>query len=138
MIDCATRKIAGWAMDDNYKTPLISRPRRAAHSLATPKPALQADYSEFGQPDRVGGDRGDPRYQAAHDNTRVRQQEQIPGVTPLERAFRTLQPGKEATSAARPQWLINARPVKGPEPCARVSGQPAESCGHRLVSRSPQ
>lgn len=23
VIDCATRKIAGWAMDDNYKTPLI-------------------------------------------------------------------------------------------------------------------
>lgn len=25
VIDCATRKIVGWAMDDNYKTPLISR-----------------------------------------------------------------------------------------------------------------
>ena len=24
VIDCATRKIVGWAMDDNYKTPLIS------------------------------------------------------------------------------------------------------------------
>jgi transposase InsO family protein len=23
VIDCATRKIIGWAMDDNYKTPLI-------------------------------------------------------------------------------------------------------------------
>jgi len=23
VIDCATRKIVGWAMDDNYKTPLI-------------------------------------------------------------------------------------------------------------------
>ena len=28
VIDCATRKIVGWAMDDNYKTPLISRPSR--------------------------------------------------------------------------------------------------------------
>jgi transposase InsO family protein len=24
VIDCATRKVAGWAMDDNYRTPLIS------------------------------------------------------------------------------------------------------------------
>ena len=24
VIDCATRKVAGWAMDDNYKTPLIT------------------------------------------------------------------------------------------------------------------
>ena len=27
VIDCATRKIVGWAMDDNYKTPLISSDR---------------------------------------------------------------------------------------------------------------
>ena len=26
VIDCATRKLVGWAMDDNYKTPLISEP----------------------------------------------------------------------------------------------------------------
>jgi putative transposase len=25
VIDCATRKVVGWAMDDNYKTPLITR-----------------------------------------------------------------------------------------------------------------
>jgi len=24
VIDCATRMIVGWAMDDNYKTPLIT------------------------------------------------------------------------------------------------------------------
>ena len=24
VIDCATRKIVGWAMDDNYRTPLIT------------------------------------------------------------------------------------------------------------------
>jgi putative transposase len=37
VIDCATRKIVGWAMDDNYKTPLISRAiRMAAHNLDLP------------------------------------------------------------------------------------------------------
>jgi putative transposase len=24
VIDCATRKVVGWAMDDNYRTPLIT------------------------------------------------------------------------------------------------------------------
>jgi putative transposase len=38
VIDCATRKIAGWAMDDNYKTPLISRAiRMAARNLDLPE-----------------------------------------------------------------------------------------------------
>ena len=38
VIDCATRKIAGWAMDDNYKTPLISRAiEMAARNLDLPR-----------------------------------------------------------------------------------------------------
>jgi transposase InsO family protein len=41
VIDCATRKIVGWAMDDNYKTPLISRAiRMAAHNLDLPAGAI--------------------------------------------------------------------------------------------------
>ena len=28
VIDCATRKVIGWAMDDNYRTPLIARRSR--------------------------------------------------------------------------------------------------------------
>jgi putative transposase len=41
VIDCATRKIAGWAMDDNYKTPLISRAiRMAARNLDLPGGAI--------------------------------------------------------------------------------------------------
>ena len=41
VIDCATRKIAGWAMDDNYKTPLISRAiRMAARNLDLPDGAI--------------------------------------------------------------------------------------------------
>ena len=30
VIDCATRKIVGWAMDDNYRTPLITKAIRMA------------------------------------------------------------------------------------------------------------
>ena len=41
VIDCATRKIVGWAMDDNYKTPLISRAiGMAARNLDLPEGAV--------------------------------------------------------------------------------------------------
>jgi putative transposase len=41
VIDCATRKIVGWAMDDNYKTPLIiSAIKMAARNLKLPKDAV--------------------------------------------------------------------------------------------------
>jgi len=41
VIDCATRKIVGWAMDDNYKTPLISRAiQMAAANLGLPNDAI--------------------------------------------------------------------------------------------------
>ena len=38
VIDCATRKLVGWAMDDNYKTPLISDAiKMAARNWTCPK-----------------------------------------------------------------------------------------------------
>lgn len=41
VIDCATRKIVGWAMDDNYKTPLIVEAiRMAARNLDLPEDAI--------------------------------------------------------------------------------------------------
>jgi putative transposase len=41
VIDCATRKIVGWAMDDNYKTPLIiDAIRMAARNLDLPEGAV--------------------------------------------------------------------------------------------------
>jgi transposase InsO family protein len=39
VIDCATRKVVGWAMDDNYKTPLII----AAIEMAARNVSLPAD-----------------------------------------------------------------------------------------------
>ena len=50
VIDCATRKIVGWAMDDNYKTPLISRAiEMAANNLTLPEGAIfHSDYAEVG------------------------------------------------------------------------------------------
>jgi putative transposase len=41
VIDCATRKMVGWAMDDNYKTPLISDAiKMAARNLNLPRGAI--------------------------------------------------------------------------------------------------
>ena len=41
VIDCATRKVAGWAMDDNYRTPLItSAVTMAARNLDLPADAV--------------------------------------------------------------------------------------------------
>jgi len=41
VIDCATRKCVGWAMDDNYKTPLIIRAiEMAARNLDLPAGAI--------------------------------------------------------------------------------------------------
>src|SRR5262249_2054350 len=41
VIDCATRKVAGWAMDDNYKTPLITAAiEMAARNLNLPEGAV--------------------------------------------------------------------------------------------------
>ena len=41
VIDCATRKCVGWAMDDNYRTPLITRAiTMAARNLRLPEGAV--------------------------------------------------------------------------------------------------
>ncbi len=41
VIDCATRKVVGWAMDDNYRTPLItSAIEMAARNLGLPADAV--------------------------------------------------------------------------------------------------
>ena len=41
VIDCATRMIIGWAMDDNYKTPLITKAARmAARNVDLPEGAI--------------------------------------------------------------------------------------------------
>ncbi|HZV08944.1 MAG TPA: hypothetical protein VFF94_04275, partial [Novosphingobium sp.] len=38
---CATRKVAGWAMDDNYKTPLITAAiEMAARNVGLPEGAI--------------------------------------------------------------------------------------------------
>jgi transposase InsO family protein len=41
VIDCATRRVIGWAMDDNYRTPLITKAiRMAARNVSLPDGAI--------------------------------------------------------------------------------------------------
>jgi transposase InsO family protein len=41
VIDCSTRKVVGWAMDDNYRTPLIATAiEMAARNLSLPAGAV--------------------------------------------------------------------------------------------------
>ena len=54
VIDCATRKMVGWAMDDSYKTPLISDAiKMAARNLDLPEGAIF--HSDRGSNRRVQG-----------------------------------------------------------------------------------
>ena len=54
VIDCATRKMVGWAMDDNYKTPLITRDQDGGPQRRPPgrsdipqRPRQQLHVGEF-------------------------------------------------------------------------------------------
>jgi putative transposase len=41
VIDCATRKVVGWAVDDNYRTPLITAAiTMAARNVEPPADAI--------------------------------------------------------------------------------------------------
>jgi putative transposase len=50
VIDCATRKCVGWAVDDNYRTPLITAAvKMAARNIDLPDGAIfHSDYAEVG------------------------------------------------------------------------------------------
>ena len=57
VIDCHTKELVGWAMDDNYKTPLIQKAIEMAarnHQLAG-KAIFHSDYAEVCVKPRVGG-----------------------------------------------------------------------------------
>ena len=59
VIDCATRKVIGWAMGDNYKTPLITAAiEMAARNIEIPR---RCDLSfRSGQQLHLGRVRGGP------------------------------------------------------------------------------
>jgi transposase InsO family protein len=123
VIDCATRKIIGWAMDDNYKTPLISSAiRMAARHLALPAGAVfhsdrGSNYTsaEFAAVlEQLGIRQSVGRTGICYDNALA---ESVNAAVKVELVNRTVYPtrkkAKEAiapVASSRPQYVASRAP----------------------------
>jgi putative transposase len=111
VIDCATRKIVGWAMDDNYKTPLIiDAIRMAARNLDLPEGAIfhsdrgsnytsarfADELSELGIRQSVG------RTGICYDNALA---ESVNGTLKVELVYRTAYPTREKAREDIARWI---------------------------------
>jgi len=111
VIDCATRKIVGWAMDDNYKTPLISRAiEMAARNLDLPKDAIfhsdrGSNYTsaEFGEKlGELGIRRSVGRTGICYDNALS---ESVNGTLKNELVYRTAYRTRKAAMDDIARWI---------------------------------
>jgi transposase InsO family protein len=111
VIDCATRKIAGWAMDDNYKTPLIT----AAIEMAARNIDLSADaifHSDRGSNytsgdfatvlERLGIRQSVGRTGICYDNALA---ESVNGTLKVELVYRTAYPTREKAREDIARWI---------------------------------
>jgi transposase InsO family protein len=111
VIDCATRKIVGWAMDDNYKTPLIiDAIEMAARNLDLPEGAVfhsdrGSNYTsakfadalrELGLRQSVG------RTGICYDNALS---ESVNGTLKVELVHRTVYPTRQKASDDIARWI---------------------------------
>jgi len=101
VIDCATRKVIGWAMDDNYRTPLItSAIEMAARNIDLPADAIfhsdrGSNYTsaEFAAIlEGLGIRQSVGRTGICYDNALA---ESFNGVLKVERVYRTVYPTRE-------------------------------------------
>jgi transposase InsO family protein len=101
VIGCASRKVIGWAMDDNYRTPLITAAiGMAARSLALPEGAIfhsdrGSNYTsaEFAAVlERLGIRQSVGRTGICFDNSLA---ESFNGVLKVERVYRTVYPTRK-------------------------------------------
>ena len=101
VIDCASRKVIGWAMDDNYRTPLITAAiEMAARSLDLPEDAIfhsdrGSNYTsaEFAAVlERLGIRQSVGRTGICFDNSLA---ESFNGVLKVERVYRTVYPTRK-------------------------------------------
>ena len=111
VIDCATRKIVGWAMDDNYKTPLISRAiEMAARNLDLPEDAVfhsdrGSNYTsgEFGKKlKELGIKQSVGRTGICYDNALS---ESVNGTLKNELVYRTAYKTRKAAVDDIAQWI---------------------------------
>jgi putative transposase len=111
VIDCATRKIVGWAMDDNYKTPLIvSAVEMAAHNLDLPEGAIfhsdrGSNYTsgDFAKAlGRLGIRQSVGRTGICYDNALA---ESFNGTLKNELVYRTVYPTRERALNDIARWI---------------------------------
>lgn len=111
VIDCATRKMVGWAMDDNYKTPLISSAiEMAARNLDLPEGAIfhsdrGSNYTsaEFGEVlKKLGIKRSVGRTGICYDNALS---ESVNGTLKNELVYRTAYRTRKAAMDDIARWI---------------------------------
>ena len=111
VIDCATRKIVGWAMDDNYRTPLItSAIQMAARNVSLPVDAIfhsdrGSNYTsaEFaGELGRLGILQSVGRTGICFDNALA---ESVNGTLKVELVHRTAYPTRKKAKADIARWI---------------------------------
>jgi len=111
VIDCATRKIAGWAMDDNYKTPLITEAIRvAARNLDLPEGAVfHSDRGSNYTSDEFAKELGKLRIRQSvgrtgicYDNALA---ESVNGMLKVELVYRTVYPAREKAREDIARWI---------------------------------
>ena len=111
VIDCATRKIAGWAMDDNYKTPLIiDAVRMAVRNLDLPEGAIfhsdrGSNYTSekfAGELKKLGMSQSVGRTGICYDNALA---ESVNGTLKVELVHRTQYPTREKARKDIARWI---------------------------------
>lgn len=111
VIDCATRKIVGWTMDDNYRTPLISSAiDMAARNLDLPEGAIfhsdrGSNYTsaEFGEKlGELGIRRSVGRTGICYDNALS---ESVNGTLKNELVYRTAYRTRKAAMDDIARWI---------------------------------
>jgi putative transposase len=111
VIDCATRKIAGWAMDDNYRTPLIiDAIQMATRNLDLPVGAIfhsdgGSNYTStvFAEElDRLGISQSVGRTGICYDNALA---ESVNGTLKVELVHRTAYPTRKKAREDIARWI---------------------------------
>jgi putative transposase len=111
VIDCATRKIVGWAMDDNYKTPLITTAiKMAARNLDLPEGAIfhsdrGSNYTSAKFADelkKLGIRQSVGRTGICYDNALA---ESVNGTLKVELVYRTTYPTHEKAREDIARWI---------------------------------
>jgi putative transposase len=111
VIDCATRKIVGWAMDDNYKTPLIRKAiQMAARNVDLPEGAIfhsdrGSNYTsgEFARElEELKISQSVGRTGICYDNALA---ESVNGTLKVELVYRTEYPTREKARKDIARWI---------------------------------